>query len=146
LHAGGLVEAPPRPPKPKIGDKMPNGTIYAGVSPNTEKPMYVTPADASLTMKFNEAQEYAVKLDSHAHKDWRVPTKAELNVLFNNRAAISGFNVTGSTPAGWYWSSSPNHHEWGAWGQRFSDGCRDLFWKANHSAVRLVRSEAGIVT
>ena len=93
--------------EPKIGDKMPDGTVFAGISPDTNKPMYATPADASLTMKFNEAQEYAAKLDAHGHKDWRVPTKAELNVLFNNRAAIGGFNVTGSYPAGWYWSASP---------------------------------------
>ena len=35
-----------------------------------------------------------------------MPTKEELNVLFNNRAEIGGFNETGSDPAGWYWSSS----------------------------------------
>ena len=73
---------------------MPDGTVLAGISPDTNKPMYATPADASLTMTFNEAQEYAAKLDAHGHKDWRVPTKAELNVLFNNRAAIGGFNVS----------------------------------------------------
>jgi hypothetical protein len=123
---------------PTPGDKMPDGTVFAGISPDTNKPMYTTPADASLTMKFNEAQEYATKLDAHGHKDWRVPTKAELNVLFNNRAAIGGFNVTGSGPAGWYWSASSDYR-WGAWGQRFSDGCQLDDGKDHHSAVRCVR-------
>ena len=45
--------------EPKIGDKMPDDTVYAGISPDTNKPMYATPADASLTMKFNQAKEYA---------------------------------------------------------------------------------------
>src|ERR1039458_3358697 len=82
LRAGGWVEPPP--PEPKVGDKMPDGTVLAGISPDPNKPMYATPADASLTMTFNEAQEYAAKLDAHGYKDWRVPTKAELNELFNN--------------------------------------------------------------
>src|ERR1039458_10259614 len=44
LRAGGWVEPPP--PEPKIGDKMPDGTVLAGISPDTNKPMYATPADA----------------------------------------------------------------------------------------------------
>jgi phage baseplate assembly protein gpV len=100
--------------------------------------MYATSADASLTMTFNEAQEYAAKLDAHGHKDWRVPTKAELNVLFNNRAAIGGFNVTGSHPVGWYWSASPDD-KWDAWCQRLSDGAQFNRDKLFHLSVRPVR-------
>src|SRR5438552_817465 len=33
----------------KPGDRMADGTIYAGVSPDTGKAMYTTPADAPLT-------------------------------------------------------------------------------------------------
>jgi len=120
---------------PAPGDKMPDGTIFAGVSPDTGKAMYATPADASLSMKFNKAREYAARLDAHGHKDWRVPTKAELNVLFNNRAAIVG-DITG--PADWYWSSSPGSI-FLAWGQCFSDGCQSEGMKLNHASVRCVR-------
>src|SRR5712691_7330547 len=86
--------------------RMPDGTVYAGISPATNEPMYATPNDAPLTYTFNQAQKYAAKLDAHGHHDWRVPTKGELNVLFQNRAAIGGFDESGSDPAGWYWSSS----------------------------------------
>jgi len=92
--------------EPKPGDRMADGTVFAGVSPDTNTPMYLTPADATLTYTFNQAQKYAAKLDAHGHQDWRMPSKSELNVLFNNRAAIGGFDVSGSDPAGWYWSSS----------------------------------------
>lgn len=92
-------------------------------------------------MKFNEAKDYAQGLNTqkaHGHDDWHVPTKAELDVVFNNRAAIGGFNVTGSDPAGWYWSSSQNYL-WTAWGQRFSDGYQGLNYNSLHSSVRCVR-------
>jgi hypothetical protein len=122
---------------PQVGDKMDDGTIFAGFSPDTNKPMYVTPADAPLTYTFNQAKEYAANLDANGHKDWRAPTKGELNVLFKNRAAIGGFNETGSYPAGWYWSSSQNGA--GAWAQRFSDGFKYHGDKGNVSSVRCVR-------
>jgi hypothetical protein len=34
---------------PSPGDTMPDGTIYAGISPDTQKAMYTTPEDAPLT-------------------------------------------------------------------------------------------------
>lgn len=74
---------------------------------------------------------------------WRVPTKGELNVLYNNRATIAGFNESGSHPAGWYWSSS--HYCNDAWDQRFSDGSQgyddgdDDYRKGSDSSLRCVR-------
>jgi hypothetical protein len=137
-----LESAKPDPaPPPAIGDHMPDGTIYAGISPDTGKPIYAMPADAWLTMTFNGATEYAQGLNTqkaHGHDDWHVPTKNELNVLFNNHAAIGGFNVTGSYPAGWYWSASQND-TWDAWCQRFSGGYQTYLNKVYRTAVRCVR-------
>jgi hypothetical protein len=100
---------------------MPDGAIYAGTSPETNKPMYTAFVDAPMTYAFNEARAYSKKMDAHGHQDWRLLTKAELNVLSKNRVAIGGFNLTGSYPGGWYWSASQKLR-WGAWAQRFSDG------------------------
>ena len=138
---GAALHSASIPAVMKAGDKMPDGTIYAGISPETGKKMYAMPADASVTYTFNEAQEHAQTINAckeHGHDDWHVPTKGELNVLFNNRAAIGGFNVSGSDPSGWYWSSSPKGI-WSAWGQRFSDGDQNHDDKVVHSSVRLVR-------
>jgi hypothetical protein len=132
-------------PPPEIGAKMPDGTIFAGWSPATHERMYTTPADAPLTMTFNDAQKYAATLDAHGHKDWRAPTKAELNVLFNNRAAIGRFDTSGSGGIGLYWSSSPYDTE-DAWCQRFSDGALDFGTKGFHLSVRLVRTQPPKVT
>jgi hypothetical protein len=136
LHDGGYVE-PPR--EPEVGDTMPDGTIFAGISPHTGKAMFATPADAPLDYNFDEAKEYAARLDAHGHQDWRVPTKKELRKMFNNRAALGGFKVPGSNPPGWFWSSSQDD-EYFAWGQRFSDGYQLNNPKGLRSSVRCVRS------
>ena len=136
LKAGGFDAE--RDGIPPIGTMVSDGTIYAGMSPDTGKPMYVTPLDAPLTMKWKDAMDYAGKLDAHGHKDWRLPSKSELSVLFNNRAALGGFNVSGSYPAGWYWSGTQGV-KWSAWGQRFSDGYQLNYTKDVHSSVRCVR-------
>ena len=146
VHTNGNVKlrpaandhAKPESTELKIGDRMADGTVFAGISPDTGKAMYATPKDAPLTYSFNQAKKYAAKLEAHGHQDWRVPTKGELNVLFNNRAAIGGFDVSGSTPGGWYWSSS-SCGTWDAWGQRFSDGLQGNGLKDNRSSVRCVR-------
>ena len=125
---------------PEIGDKMPDGTIYAGISPDTHKPMYATPADAPGTYTFNEAAKYASRLDAHGRHDFHVPSKGELNVLWENRnkGKLAGtFNVTGSNPAGWYWSSSPG--DVNGWAQRFSDGYQDYNFRHYDSSLRCVR-------
>jgi hypothetical protein len=100
------------------------------------------PEDVPLTHAFNSAQKCAQGANAQkfcGHDDWRVPTKNELNLLFNNRAAIGAFNVSGSTPAGWYWSATP-HDKWLAWCQQFSDGGQYYNgYKDKHSSVRLVR-------
>jgi hypothetical protein len=127
------------PASPTISQTL-GGGIYAGQSPDTSRPMFTTPKDAPLTYTFHQANSACNNLDAHGRQDWRVPTKAELNVLFRNRAAIGGFDTTGSYPAGWYWSSS--HYDLsddGAWTQRFSDGYQDYLIRHDASALRCVR-------
>jgi Protein of unknown function (DUF1566) len=126
---------------PEIGDEMEDGTIYAGISPDTGKPMYATPADAPTMFTFKKAAQYASKLDAQGHKDWRVPTKNELNVLYQNRdkGKLKGtFNKTGSDPAGWYWSSSQTYYFY-AWVQRFSGGYQCNSGRYDGSSLRCVR-------
>jgi hypothetical protein len=121
---------------PAIGTRMPDGTIFAGISPDTGRPMYATPEDAPLTVTFNEARTYAEELHAHSCGDWRIPTRAELNVLFQNRAAIGNFDTSGT--AGWHWSSS-RRDEYNTWGQCFSDGNQSNGYNGNQSPLRCVR-------
>jgi len=123
---------------PQVGKKMPDGTVYAGISPTTGKPMYAAPVDAPLSYTFNKALRYAENLDAYGHRDWHAPTNEELNVLFRNRAAIGGFNETGSILGGWYWSSSQTN-DYRAWSQRFSDGDQNDASKYADWSLRCVR-------
>ena len=126
---------------PEAGDRMEDGTIYAGISPDNGKPMYTTAEDALRTFTFSGAKRFVEGFNlgsAHGHHDWRVPTKGELNVLFQNRAAIGGFDISGSDPAGWYWSSSQGYFDI-AWAQRFSDGGQYRFIKDGASSLRCVR-------
>ena len=123
----------------KPGTHMSDGTIYAGISPDTGKPIYTTPADAPLACTFNEAGKYAAKLVAHGHKDWRVPTRSELDVLFNNRAAIGGFDETDSESRSWYWSSTVNLLNLYPFGQRFGNGLQYVNSEDKDLSLRCVR-------
>jgi len=124
----------------KIGEKRPDGTVYAGSLDG--KAIFTTPEDAPLTYTFNEAAKYAEQLNAQkylGHDDWRVPTEDELNVLFSNRADLGGFNETGSEPAGWYWSSLQNVYK-SAWAQGFKGGgWESTLFKWDVSSLRCVR-------
>jgi hypothetical protein len=86
----------------------------------------------------HQAAQLCADSPANGHSDWYLPAQDELNVLYTNKAAIGGFNVSGSFPAGYYWSSS----EFGsnvAWNQRFSDGSQTFNTKDNGMSVRCVR-------
>jgi hypothetical protein len=126
---------------------MPDGTVYAGISPDTGQALYTTRGDVERDFRrrkgqafgWQDAMNYAAGYDGHGHKDWRVPTKGELNVLFVHRAAIGGFDESGSVPDGWYWSSSQYDYNT-AWSQLFAGGNQFyLSLKDGDSSLRLVR-------
>ena len=121
----------------QIDNKMPDGSMYAGISPDSRQALYATPADAPVAYTFGQAERYAATLNAHGCHDWRVPTENELNLLFQNRHAIGGFNTSGASPAGWYWSSSQGDRD--AWVQRFNDGRQNLNPKSIVASLRCVR-------
>lgn len=123
---------------PQIGDAMKDGTIYAGVSPDTGKRMYAAPADAPIAMDFNAAAQYAKNLQVGNKKDFRVPTKNELNVLFENKekGALKGsFNA-----AGIYGTSTPYPiTDLFAYEQYFRGGAVTYDFKYLPNSIRCVR-------
>ena len=117
--------------------RLADGTVEAGFSPDTGKEMYTTREDAPGIYTFQQAKTYCVGLTVDGEKDWRVPTNYELSVLFVYRAAIGGFDVTGSDSAGWYWSSTEDDVL--ASRQRFNDGSQGWNHKNVESSLRCVR-------
>jgi hypothetical protein len=118
---------------PKAGDRLADGTIFAGNGLST------TPADAPDRYTWGQGKHYCEDLVTNGHEDWHLPSKAELSVLFKNRAVIGGFDTSGSFPAGYYWSSSESDFYY-AWLQRFSDGLQTINLKPSTGLrVRCVR-------
>ena len=73
---------------------------------------------------------------------WRLPTKDELNILYQNKDKIGGFEVE---PGGnYYWSSKEEYADWAedglAWYQEFGSGEQKLVSKLDGCNVRAVRS------
>lgn len=138
LMKGGFAEQPTADAggreqvQPRIGAIMPDGAVYAGLSPENGRPLYVTPADATHNMNFDEATAYAAALDAHGHRDWRLPTRAELHLLRENRNAIGGFGK------GWYWSSTPSR-KMAIWAENFAVGKAYTFTRDACMPVRCVR-------
>jgi hypothetical protein len=121
------------------GRKMPDGTVYAGISLDSNKELYTTAADAPGVYTWSNAIEYCKSLSAGGHNDWRMPTISELAVQFINRADIGGFNETGRLQgaSGYYWSSL-QIGDGEAWGQRFNDGFHEDFSKNQDSSLRCV--------
>jgi hypothetical protein len=138
---------------PEVGTEMEDGTICAGISPDTGQPIYTTPEDAPGSAEhpgaytLTQAREYIATLDAHGHKDWRKPTKGELKMLYNNRAAIGNLNMPESPTAdddddlaAWYWSEGQEISSDGAWISRFrAEGCPYTFIKGKYAGLRCVR-------
>jgi hypothetical protein len=126
---------------PASGRRMPDGTIYAGISPDSDKALYTTPRDAPTVFSWPSAQKYCRALSASRQRDWHVPSLGELAVLFINRASIGSFNETGyvNNAPGYYWSSVAAGDA-SAWGQRFNDGYHEDLSKTQDSLVRCVRS------
>ena len=81
-----------------------------------------------------EAAEYCDGLSAHGHTDWYLPASDELDVLFDHRDAIGGFDAGGA----WYWSSS-EQHLFHARAQQFMTGSQNAGGKSTRLPVRCVR-------
>jgi hypothetical protein len=122
--------------KPEIGQTVPDGTVYAGISPYDGLPMFATAQTSPY--RIEEEAQYASTLKVHGHADYRVPTREELNVLYQNKdkGALKGtFNDQ------IYRSSSVLNNNY-AWCQSFSNGDQAAHSNGIGFYVRCVRSGA----
>jgi hypothetical protein len=76
----------------------------------------------------------AANYSLNGFSDWFLPSKAELNTLYNNKKVVGGFVQT------YYWSSSSNN-DLQSWGQHFNGGTLSSASRNNPNIrVRAVRS------
>jgi len=81
------------------------------------------------------AAQWCANLDFDGFKDWFLPSKDELDLMYKN-LKVKGLGGFGN---GWYWSSSQSH-TYSAWYQYFSDGSQTTKYKDYSSSVRAVRA------
>jgi hypothetical protein len=120
----------------KVGDAVAEGPNKGWIYCETKKgdAFLVAPKDSGV-MQWREAMNYAARENSE------LPNREQLDAMYEARdtGALKGtFNVTGSNPAGWYWSAT-QYFTSNAWCQRFSDGNQGNVSKDDRSSVRFVR-------
>jgi hypothetical protein len=126
---------------PEIGDKMPAGHsdagwIYAGVSKTTHQPLYVAPRDSGV-FQWRAAMDFAAKEGA------RVPSKDELDQIYDamDKGSLKGtFNLAFRD---FYWSSSQRKYDFPsedfAFAQCLRDGRQTICVERNVMSLRCVR-------
>ncbi|MDR1901422.1 MAG: DUF1566 domain-containing protein [Treponema sp.] len=120
-------------PKPvyKIGDAGPGGGIVFFAEGGT----YMEVSGLLGNTSWSEALTLARNYKGCGYSNWRLPTRSELNFVYQNLRAKNIGNLGDS----WHWSSSVYDSN-GAWHQRFSDGYQGNFGKNSAYSVRAVRA------
>jgi hypothetical protein len=91
--------------------------------------------DFSEEMNWEDANKACQALG----KGWRLPTKNELNVLYQNKAILDGFEFAVNPSFKYYWSSSV-YNKGRAWNQNIIDGLQYHYNKFDSYFVRAIRS------
>jgi hypothetical protein len=81
------------------------------------------------------AAQLCANLDFGGYKDWFLPSKDELNVMYQNLKRKGLGSFSGS----YYWSSSQGNTNY-SWDQNFSSGDQNYYAKNNTNSVRAVRA------
>lgn len=118
----------------KIGDKVEDGSVLAGIDPTTLKLFFARAADEYDLMTLLEAKQHVLDLNRRLRgTKFRLPTESELGLMFNYKAQIGGFRDT------FYLSSSQTN---GAVHCRNFNGGNTFMDPLTHNrlAVRLVRN------
>lgn len=147
---------------PDIGEQVSEGWKYAGISPTTNLPLFVSYKDEPIGKAWLRAVGDAVALKNYNGFDGsqdrtceqlleaiynkthdhgvRLATYDELEQnLYPNRKAIGGFNEDPRSSLSYYWSSDQGVN-FTAYAKNFATGQRAKGLKTNEPSIRLVRS------
>ena len=109
------------------------GGIIAYIDSTGQHGLMAATADYNGTLNWQGAMDYCNGLTVGQYDDWHLPSKDELNQLYEQKTAIGGFTNY------WYWSSTENGSNT-AWEQDFDYGTQNVTSKASTYDVRAVRA------
>ena len=98
----------------------------------------IAPNDFPSKMYWQDAKKACEALGN----GWRLPTRDELNTLYQNKDKIGGFAITNYSLKD-YWSSTEGRNDFGgfAWYQDFNNGNQgEILIKFGFNYVRAIRS------
>lgn len=98
--------------------------------------------DDGSTYAARICNELQVTEGGKTYGDWYLPSKEELNLMYQNKATIdatAGVNGGSGFASASYWSSTEDAND-NAWGQDFDDGAQGNYYKVNTFYVRAVRA------
>lgn len=117
----------------QIGDTCDDDSKFLGSHPNFGwQGFYVTDANQSTSSNWSNSITLCNNLNRHGHTDWYLPSKSELNHLYENQNVVGGFT------AGYYWSSTESDSGY-AWLHYFYYGYQITDKKSTNIGVRCVR-------
>ncbi|GLR18238.1 Lcl C-terminal domain-containing protein [Portibacter lacus] len=132
------VDASNSSPTYTIGLSAEQGGYIFWVSADGKHGLVAETENQSTFASWHEAQDFISDPDNHSadgdeFRDWRMPTKYELNEMYLQKVAIGDFFNS------FYWSSTGADAE-NAWGQFFGNGAQNFFKHNNGFFVRAVRA------
>jgi hypothetical protein len=98
--------------------------------------------DDGSTYAARICNELQVTEGGKTYGDWYLPSKEELNLMYQNKATIdatAGVNGGSGFASAYYWSSTEGNNS-SAWNQYFGNGNQYNSYKFNTSRVRAVRA------
>jgi hypothetical protein len=125
-------------PTDTIGLSPERGGYIFWVSADGKHGLVAETVDQSSSSNWYNAQDIISNPSNHSadgddFRDWRMPTKYELNEMYLQKDDIGGFS------SGYYWSST-DYGNGGAWGQNFGNGVQYVDDKVFLASVRGVRA------
>jgi Protein of unknown function (DUF1566) len=136
----GLIAAPI---DQSMGIQWDNGSSTTANATGTSIGTGKTNTTAIITTQ--GAGDYAAKLCDDLvvgrYKDWYLPSKEELNLMYKNigQGAAAPLTNIGGFASAYYWASS-EYDSYNIWHQDFSNGYQQLSSKGNIRYVRAIRS------
>lgn len=115
-----------------IGHRLFDGTVYAGISPISGHPMFAAPQDSTGKFSFLHALQHAEKRNFLGYKDWRVPSVDEMEILYEHRDAIGGFQTARYRCAYPYYLNL-------TWAHNFNTGHLEMQKPQNYLYLRCIR-------
>lgn len=131
IHFNGtILYVYPKDLKPVQGWSLPPYGFIGADSPTDGR------QNTALLQAYSSAAQKCADLDGYGYSDWYLPSKEELDAIYQNRHLIR--NLEGPDVYSYYWSST-EYDQGSVFAQNFHDGVSSLMTKNSSINCRCIR-------